>query len=349
MAPPREASLPAANRVFVDREPPQRIFEEAAFSIPADRAIIRVFHGVGGQGKTALCRELMRKTDASLDPTYAFLRRALLDLHGRPKTDPDLLLVWIRNAFADAGLFLPCFDLALALAWQGTRSEEPFPVLTKPWLARLTRAAKGAVGEGGTELQRLLGGETATELFGEAIGEIPGLKFIIKGLGGWVIDKSKRAYLERTREPLQRLYKDGELRRSYELSSVLPWMLAQDLNYHLSRNPMDRFVLFIDEYERVFDQGGAGARWVENPFASRFPIVPGAASFYRSDSRTLDKELRFESYARSAPPNTTLRAFATNAPPCRKYASSLPSPLNQERKQWHKNLTNWSSALARYR
>jgi hypothetical protein len=36
MAPPREAVLPAANRVFVDRDAPQRIFEEAAFSIPAD-------------------------------------------------------------------------------------------------------------------------------------------------------------------------------------------------------------------------------------------------------------------------------------------------------------------------
>jgi hypothetical protein len=142
MAPPREAALPAANKVFVDREAPQRIFEKAAFSIPADRAIIRVFHGVGGQGKTALCRELMRKTDVSVEPSYAFLRRALLDLHGRPKTDPDLLLVWIRNAFADAGLFLPCFDLALALVWQGTRSEEAFPVLIKPWLGRLTRAAR---------------------------------------------------------------------------------------------------------------------------------------------------------------------------------------------------------------
>src|ERR1700686_5381151 len=142
MAPPREAILPSANRVFVDRDGPQRVCEKAAFSIPADRAIIRVFHGVGGQGKTALCRELMRKTDVSVEPSYAFLRRALLDLHGRPKTDPDLLLVWIRNAFADAGLFLPCFDLALALVWQGTRSEEAFPVLIKPWLGRLTRAAR---------------------------------------------------------------------------------------------------------------------------------------------------------------------------------------------------------------
>ena len=69
MAPPREAVLPAANKVFVDREAPQRVFEKAVFAIPADRANICVFHGVSGQGKTALCRELMRKTDASVEPT----------------------------------------------------------------------------------------------------------------------------------------------------------------------------------------------------------------------------------------------------------------------------------------
>ena len=266
MAPLREAALPAANKIFVDREAPQRVFEKAAFSIPHDRAAVCVFHGVGGQGKTALCRELIRKTDGSLEPSYGFLRRALLDLHARPKTDPDLLLVWIRNAFADAGLFMPCFDLALALMWQGTRGEEVFPVLTRPWLARGTKTAQGAVGYGATEIQHLLGSDTATELLSHAVGHIPAVGFIVKRLGGWIIDKSKRAYLERSREPLQKLYRDGGLRPAYELSSLLPWMLAQDLNYHLSRNPTDRFVLFIDEYERVFDQAGAGARWVENPF-----------------------------------------------------------------------------------
>jgi hypothetical protein len=122
MSPPREAALPAANRIFVDREQPQQLFENAAFSIPTNHAIIRVFYGVGGQGKTALCRELMRKTDASVEPSYSFLRRAVLDLHGRVKSDPELLLVWIRNGFADAGVVLPCFDLALALMWEGTRA-----------------------------------------------------------------------------------------------------------------------------------------------------------------------------------------------------------------------------------
>ena len=85
MPPLRAHAFPAANKIFVDRETPQRTFEDAAFAIPADRSIVRVFYGVGGQGKTALCRELWRKTDPTVEPSYLFLRRAELDLHGRQK------------------------------------------------------------------------------------------------------------------------------------------------------------------------------------------------------------------------------------------------------------------------
>ena len=147
--------------------------------------------------------------------------------------------------------------------WEGTRGEQAFPTLTKPWLARSTKAAQGVVDEGASEIKKFLGG-AAPELLGEAVGQIP-FGFVFKRIGNWAIDKTKRAYLERTRESSQRLYGEGELRPPYELSELLPWMLAQDLNYHLAHNPADRFVLFIDEYERVFEQGGAGIL-KENPF-----------------------------------------------------------------------------------
>src|SRR5262245_31308482 len=145
MPPLRRVQLQAANRIFVDREGPQRIFEEALFAIPPDRSILRVFYGVGGQGKTALCRELMRKTDAAVDPTFRFLRRAELDLRGRTKEDPDRLLVWIRNGFADAGIAFPCFDLAFAIAWEATRGDETLPNFTRPWLSRATAVGRFGV------------------------------------------------------------------------------------------------------------------------------------------------------------------------------------------------------------
>lgn len=262
MPPPRLRTIAPANRIFVDREEPKRTFETAAFAIPSDKAILRVFYGVGGQGKTALCREFMRMSDAAVDPAYGFLRRAVVDLHDKPKSDPDLLLVWIRNAFARSGLTFPCFDLALAIVWEGTRGEQPFPALVNPWLGRATDHAKAATDEGAG-----MAAEAAKGVLSETISQIPGVGPVLRRIGHWVIDQGKRAYLDRTREHLRRLYKaDGELRPINELSAELPWMLAQDFNYHVDKAPKERFVLFVDEYERVFDQGGAGRQWVDNPF-----------------------------------------------------------------------------------
>jgi hypothetical protein len=140
MAPPR-GLFRAVSKIFVDRDIPQKLFEDAAFAIPPDRSTVCVFYGIGGQGKTALCRELFRKLDPAVEPSYGLVRRAELDLHDRSKSDPDLLLVWIRNSFVKSGVELPAIDLALAIIWEATRPEQPFPKLTKPWLGRVTEGA----------------------------------------------------------------------------------------------------------------------------------------------------------------------------------------------------------------
>jgi hypothetical protein len=82
--PPRLRSLPAANKIFVNREGPLRIFENAAFDIPVDSARLLTFYGIGGQGKTALCRELMQKTGS--DPSYRRRRSAAVF---RPSRSPS--------------------------------------------------------------------------------------------------------------------------------------------------------------------------------------------------------------------------------------------------------------------
>jgi tetratricopeptide (TPR) repeat protein len=268
MPPPRQGQLPAAHKTFVNREGPQKIFEDAAFAIPANRSIILVFYGVGGQGKTALCRELMRKTNAEVEPSYAFLRRAELDLHGRTKDDPDRLLVWIRNGFADADVVFPCFDLAFAITWEATRGEEPVPKFTRPWLARTTKLGEAGLDKASSLAADWLTSDDAKELIGDFVSHVPGVGFILKRIGHWAIEKGKRVYLERTKDALKELYSDGEIKKPYELSRLLPWMLAQDLNAHLTAKPRERFVLFVDEYERVFDEGGAGSTWKEKPFDS---------------------------------------------------------------------------------
>ena len=247
----------SASDIFVDRQPPKKVFEDAAFSIPSDGCSLRVWHGVGGQGKSALARELFKISGT--DPSYAHLRRAMVNLHGRKKSDPDLLMVWIRNEFAKSGLSMPAFDLAFAIMWEATRGDEPFPTFHNPWLHRMGEGSKEVAADTVTLAQEVLTEVTET---------IPVLRTLVKRGARWAFDKSKEVWLERTRSHLKHLYRDGQIKEPYELSKLMPWMLAQDLNQHLKTHPEDRFALFVDEYESVFDAGGMGKRWEDNKFDS---------------------------------------------------------------------------------
>ena len=66
--------------------------------------------------------------------------------------------MWIRNGSAEAGVDLAAFDLALAIIWEETRGEQPFPKLTKPWLRRVTAAGDITLEEATLELKRWLSG-----------------------------------------------------------------------------------------------------------------------------------------------------------------------------------------------
>ena len=49
MPPPRQ--LAGANKIFVDRETPQQIFEDAAFAVPVDHSIICASTASAGRGR----------------------------------------------------------------------------------------------------------------------------------------------------------------------------------------------------------------------------------------------------------------------------------------------------------
>ena len=137
------------------------------------------------------------------------------------------------------------------------RPEEPFPKIENAWLAKTQELIGDGAGDGVTAVR---------EVVEETVETIPLLGPLITRGANWVMDRSKSAWLHHTRDYLAELYSEGRLKKPYELSDLMPWMLAQDLNYHLSKHTGDRFVLLVDEYERVFDQGGAGKCWEENPF-----------------------------------------------------------------------------------
>jgi tetratricopeptide (TPR) repeat protein len=270
--------VPEIRRVFVGRRRELKLFEDAAHSIPNDRCSLLVFHGVGGRGKTWLC-EKIRDTCRD-DPNYASLIVGHLDLHAKPdaaKRDDLMALIYVRNAFAEQKVSFPVFDLALALAWQANRSEEPFPSLKNPWLRRTTGAADDLTAEGADDVKDWLSGESVASLIGDEIGKIPLVGTLLTRGGRWMISKAKIAWLHSAHDDLARLYlpESRQLKTPEQLQRLLPYMLAVDLNRAGKEKPGCRLVLLIDEYERVLEQGGSGDDLFENRFDAAIRALLG--------------------------------------------------------------------------
>ena len=254
MAGSRREPSKATRDIFVNRRGPIETIKRAVAGLGAADSKLLVFYGRDGQGKTALCQHIAQRLSATARAeNHAKILIAELDLHAHRELDPDRLPVWIRNGFVRAGVPCPTFDLAFPIVWQANRPEAPFPKLEQAWLAK-TREFSG---DGITAVRKVAQ---------NTVRAIPLLGPLLTRGARWFVDRFKPTPLHRASKHLAKLYIGDRLKEPYELSALMPWILAQDLNDHLSRHTGDRFVLLVDEYERVFDQGGAGQRWQENPF-----------------------------------------------------------------------------------
>ena len=198
MAGPRRDVSKTARDIFVNRDGPIGMIERAVSELGDADSKVLVFYGPGGQGKTALCRYMTKHLSvAARAENRAKPRVAELDLHGRDKSDPDLLLARIRNGFVRAGVSCPAFDLAFAIAWQEYRPEKPFPKIEKAWLAK----NRDLIGDGAVDIVTALGGSAE-----EMVGSIPLLGPLVKRSANWFMDRSKSAWLHHTRDYLAELY-----------------------------------------------------------------------------------------------------------------------------------------------
>ena len=128
MAGPRRDISKTTRDIFVNRDGPIGMIERAVAELGDADSKVLVFYGPGGQGKTALCRYMAQRLSATARAeNRAKPRVAELDLHGRDKSDPDLLLARIRNGFVRAGVSCPAFDLAFAIAWQEISPRRALP------------------------------------------------------------------------------------------------------------------------------------------------------------------------------------------------------------------------------
>ena len=242
--------------VFVDRNGPRRIFENAALdllSAPYGDVAIRTFYGVGGQGKTALCLKLIETVKH--DKTYASLKLGHVDLRGRTlETSYDILLL-IRNSLSRTGVSFPVFDLAFSQYWETELSHRVLPRIDNPSFARTGEAATVIAADASMDV---------AQMAADVVSLIPGLGKLSVMSSRWVVSKSKLNLLKARRSELKFLQPKEEKLTVARMMDLLPYYLGKDLEAHILSNPKHRFVLFIDEYERLLHQGGAGQRFTDN-------------------------------------------------------------------------------------
>jgi tetratricopeptide (TPR) repeat protein len=232
MPPRSKFDRPAANREFVNRDRPIALFHAARADCMPGRHRILSFHGIGGQGKTALCRKL-RQILAEEDP-----RRAVwghLDLEEVPFREPARGLLQLRKTLRDSGrIKFTAFDVAIAAYWEKAYPTEGVGKALKDILAD----SEGVLGSIADNAPAWL--DLAQELpAGLGLG-VKGLLFARK--------KLKERGAKREFEALQGL----ENLDSTQLLEKLPYFLGVDLCAHLVYEPDRPPVVFIDTYEALW-------------------------------------------------------------------------------------------------
>jgi tetratricopeptide (TPR) repeat protein len=247
----------SASKTFVNREKPLALFRKTAANIPIDNVELLVFYGVGGQGKTALRKqfEALLKNDNN----YSNIHAAVLDLHERKTIDPDLALLFIRNELAQTkSVAFPAFDLVFSYYWQKVYPERKMPELANSWL------------EGGIDLTSDFIVDASKMAIEGAIGAtaegVPFIGGVLKRGVSYGVKWGHEQWSLKTNEAICVAFPQGVPKNPAEIEAKLPFLLASDLAVHLDKDETRRFVIFIDEYERVFEEGGFASKSRDNPF-----------------------------------------------------------------------------------
>jgi len=219
-----------------------------------------IYYGLGGQGKTALCKEVIKRTKETNDKDVIV---GHLDLHERSQLSGEGALLWVRNALAqNANLKFPAFDLGFTMYWKTTRPEQPLPYFIRHgWLS----AASDFGEDLGVEFIDDILSDLAKAITDGLIESVP-LAVLARKLFGLGRKQAARQLLVRSNADVRELVQcKGELSAA-NLYSRLPILLGNDLRRSIEENTRRRFVLLIDEYERVFEEGGASSSLVSSSF-----------------------------------------------------------------------------------
>ncbi len=218
---------PKANRVFTNREKPIALFNAARAGLDPARHQVLAFHGIGGQGKTAL-RKRLAQILAGEDPRRAVW--GVLDCQVFDQAARGLLE--LRKTLRDSGpVRCTAFDVAIAVYWEKAYPTEDIDKALKD-LLNDHEGVLGAIADNAPAWLEL----AQTLPAGLGLG-VKALRLARK--------KYKDSAAKRQVEALQGI----EHLDATQLLDKLPYFLAVDLReLGDTRQP----VIFLDTYEALW-------------------------------------------------------------------------------------------------
>ncbi|WP_440950238.1 tetratricopeptide repeat protein [Methanosphaerula subterraneus] len=246
----------SATKIFVDRLEPLEHFKKTAANIPKDSVELLIYYGVGGQGKTALRKQFEEVLKNEVE--FSNIHSAVLDLHERKTIDPDLALLYIRNELSQSRkVSFPAFDLMFSFYWQKIYPERQMPEFPNNWLEGGIESASDIITE--TSKVALEG------VMGAAAEAVPLIGGVLKRRVTQGIKWGQKKW-SLTNKAIKTAFPNGIPDDPAEIEEQLPYLLASDMEAHLDKDENRRFVIFIDEYERIFDERGFASKTRNNPF-----------------------------------------------------------------------------------
>jgi tetratricopeptide (TPR) repeat protein len=251
-----------ANKVFTNRESFISLFYDARSSLRKGKHSLLNFYGVGGEGKSALCRKLIEITRDDNPKTSAL---GLVDFSVESHRRSDRALLELRKSIrsnSNGKIKFPAFEIAILQYW-----EKEYPELNlRDALKDIFDKSEDTIAAFADNLKD----------WTDYAKDLPaGIGLVVK-LTNYVRHKAKEKYLKIAKESLR----DIEQLTNHELLQKLPYIFASDILAYLEQNNSLDVVLCLDTYEALWEHSqvktGIGSSEKDNWVKDLVRELPGA-------------------------------------------------------------------------
>lgn len=242
-----------ANKVFTNRESLIGFFNASRNSLQKEKHSLLTFYGVGGEGKSALCKKFIETLKEEKPQTAAL---GLVDFEAQTLRRADRALLELRKSLrisSNGKIKFPAFEIAITHYW-----EKEYPELNvRDSLRDIfdknidTTASIADNLKDWTQYAKDLPASLADNLkdWAQYAQELPagvglGLKFL-----NYLRHKSQDAYYKRAKESL----KDLEKLQNHELLRKLPYIFASDILAYTEQEKSLNVILCLDTYEALWE------------------------------------------------------------------------------------------------